>query len=94
MDSWVRRVAGSRGWVGGSLLAGVVVFCAVQDRVTAAGARRYVALQREALAGNGRLVTIEEAMGPAVERSVRLASLAGGAVVAAGVALGARRRRR
>ncbi len=81
-------------WFGGSLLAGFVVFCAVQDRITASGARRYVALQREAIAGNGPLVTIEEVMGPAVDRSVRQASLYGGAVAAAGVALGALRRRR
>ena len=81
-------------WFGGSLLAGFVVFCGVQDRITAAGARRYVARQREALAGNGRLVTIDEVMGPAVDRSVRQAALYGGAVAAAGVALGALRRRR
>ena len=81
-------------WFGGSLLAGFVVFCGVQDRLTAAAARRYVTMQRQALDGNGPLVTIEEVMGPAVDRSVRQASLYGGAVAAAGVALGALRRRR
>ena len=30
-----------------ALLSGLAVFCVVQDRVTAAGARRYVAMQRQ-----------------------------------------------
>lgn len=81
-------------WFAGSVLAGFVVFCAVQDRVTAGGARRYVSLQRQALAGEGRLVTIDEVMGPAVDRSVRQGTLSGAAVAAAGVALGALVRRR
>jgi hypothetical protein len=32
-------------------LAALVVFAVVQDRITASGARRYVAIQRDALAG-------------------------------------------
>lgn len=63
-----------------------VVFCIVQDRVTAEGARRYVSLQRDALAGLGPAVTIDEVMEPAVARSLRLALLSSGAVLAAGVA--------
>ena len=46
-------------------------FCVVQDRVTAAGARRYVRLQRAAMADGGPLVTIDEVMRPAIDRSVR-----------------------
>jgi hypothetical protein len=66
--------------------AAFVVFCIVQDRVTAEGARRYVALQRAALAGRGPVVTIDEVMKPAVTRSVRLGLLGGGAVLMVGVA--------
>ena len=63
-----------------SFVAAIVAFCVVQDRVTAAGARRYVALQRAALAGSGPTVSIDEVMTPAVRASVR-----GGIVSAAGV---------
>ena len=72
------------------------VFCIVQDRVTAAGARRYVALQRDALAGRGPAVTLDEIMGPTVRRSVRLGLVSSGAVAAVGVggALALRRRAR
>jgi hypothetical protein len=77
-----------------TLAAAIVVFCIVQDRVTADGARRYVALQKAALAGRGSAVTIDEVMQPAVARSVRLAFLSGGAVAAVGVAAGLVVRRR
>ena len=78
MSSSVRRVL----WF--TLAAAVAVFCIVQDRVTAAGARRYVALQRDALAGRRPLVSVDEIMRPAVDRSVRLGLLSSGAVAAAG----------
>jgi hypothetical protein len=74
--------------------AAFVVFCIVQDRVTAEGARRYVALQRDALAGRGPAVTIDAVMQPAVARSVRLGLVSSGAVVAVGVAAGLVVRRR
>jgi hypothetical protein len=67
-----------------TLAAAVAVFCVVQDRVTAGGARRYVALQTAALAGRGPAVGVDEVMRPAIERSVRLALLAGGGVAAVG----------
>lgn len=51
--------------------AAVLVFAFVQDRVTTSGATRYVALQREAVSGQGTGVTIDEVMRPAVARSVR-----------------------
>ena len=51
--------------------AAVVVFAFVQDRVTTSGATRYVALQRQAISGQGTAVTIDEVMRPAVARSVR-----------------------
>ena len=70
-----------------SALAAVVVFAAVQDRVTAAGARRYVALQRDAIAGHGRAVTVDEVMRPAIERSVHQGLMWGGAVLVAGASV-------
>jgi hypothetical protein len=79
-------------WV--TAAASLVVFCIVQDRVTAEGAREYVALQRAALAGRGRLVTIDEVMQPAIDRSVRLALISSGSVAAVGLAAGLVMRRR
>ena len=76
-----------------TLAAAVAVFCIVQDRATAAGARRYVALQTEALAGRGTAVTVEEVMRPAIRRSVRLGLLAGGGVASVGLAAAAFMRR-
>ena len=73
--------------------AAVVAFCVVQDRGTAAGARRYVSLQRAALAGRGPVVTVDEVMIPAVRRSVRDGLLWGGAIGAVGLAGAAAARR-
>jgi hypothetical protein len=74
--------------------AALAVFCVVQDRVTAAGARQYVAQQRAAWAGQRRPVTIDEVVGPAVERSVRQAALWSGLIlVFGGVAAGTLARR-
>lgn len=69
----------------GSVVAALAVFLVVQDRVTAAGARRYVALQRSALAGRTPPVTIDEVMQPAVDRSVRQGALWGGVVLLVGL---------
>ena len=68
-------------------LLALAAFCIVQDRVTAAGARRYVRLQAEALAGRGPLVTVDEIMQPAIASSVRWGLAAAGAVALAGAAL-------
>ena len=70
-----------------AVLAAVVVFSIVQDRVTAAGARRYVALQRDALAGRGQRVTVDQIMRPAIARSVQQGLIWGGVVFVAGVSL-------
>jgi hypothetical protein len=75
-----------------SCFAALVVFAVVQDRITAAGARRYVTLQREAIAGGGKPVTIDEVMGPAIERSGQQAALWGGLVLVSGLVLAARLR--
>jgi hypothetical protein len=66
-------------------LAALVVFAAVQDRVTAAGARRYVAASRASLAGGSPRVTIDEVVAPAVRRSVIEAAMWTGVVGVAGV---------
>jgi hypothetical protein len=68
-----------------SAIAALAVFLVVQDRVTAAGARRYVALQRAAIAGQTPYVTIDEVMRPAVDRSVRQGVLWGGLVLVVGL---------
>ena len=70
-------------------IVAVVVFAVVQDRVTAAGARRYVALQRAALAGRAHTVTVDEIMRPAVAQSVRQGLLWGGVVLVCGVGMAA-----
>jgi len=76
-------------------IAALAVFAVVQDRVTADGARRYVALQRNALAGRGPAVTIDEIMRPAIQRSVQQGLLWGGVVLALGLGVaGAMGRRR
>jgi hypothetical protein len=80
-------MAGPRGILIATALAAVVVFAVVQDRVTAAGARRYVALQRAALAGRGPAVTVDEIMRPAIAQSVRDGLLWGGVVLVSGVGM-------
>jgi hypothetical protein len=74
-----------RAILGVTFVAALVVFAAVQDRVTASGARQYVGLQRAAIAGRGGPVTIEEVMAPAVRRSVVAGVASGGTVVLIGV---------
>jgi hypothetical protein len=68
-----------------SAVAAFAVFCVVQDRVTAAGARHYVALQRDAIAGHGPAVTIDQIMRPAIEQSVQQGLLWGAAVLVSGL---------
>lgn len=68
-------------------LAALVVFAVVQDRITAAGAKRYVAIQRDALAGRAQPVTVDEIMRPAVARSVRLGLTWGGLVLVGGASV-------
>jgi len=88
-------IPGPRAVIVTSMIAAVVVFCGVQDRITAAGAERYVLLQRAALAGRGPAVTVDQIMRPAVARSVREGLLWGGSVMAAGLGIaGATARRR
>lgn len=72
-----------------SLLTGFVVFCVVQDRVTAAGARSYVALQQEAVAGGRAPIPVETVMAPAIAESWRSGLLWGGGVALVGLAAAA-----
>jgi len=79
-----------------TFVAAGVVFCVVQDRVTAAGVRQYVALHRAAIAGGGPVVGLEDVMAPARRRSAQQGLAWGGATWAAGIASAAiiRRSRR
>jgi hypothetical protein len=61
------------------------VFCVVQDRVTAAGARRYVDRQRATIAAGAPPIAIEDVMAPARRQSVEQGLLWGGGVLAAGL---------
>ena len=67
-----------------TLVASVLAFAYVQDRVTASGARRYVSLQQQAMSGRGAPVTIDEIMRPAVAGSVRQGLLWAGGVLILG----------
>jgi len=80
---------GPRGILIATALAALVAFAIVQDRVTAAGARRYVMLQRAALAGHGSPVTVDAIMRPAIAQSVHDGLLWGGVVLASGVGIAA-----
>lgn len=77
-----------------SAVAAVVTFAVVQDRVTAAGARQYVALQRAATAEGRSAPTIEDVMAPARARAVSWAGGAAGIVFAIGASLSGRLRGR
>lgn len=83
-----------RGIVIATCVAAIVVFALVQDRITAGGARRYVAMQREALAGSREPVRVRAVMKPAIEHSVRTAALAAGVVLLAGLGAATVRGRR
>lgn len=77
-----------------SSIAAVVVFCAVQDRVTAAGARRYVEEQRRTIASGLPPVPVASVMEPAIRDSVEQGARWAAVVLAAGLAGGAMARRR
>jgi hypothetical protein len=54
-----------------SMVAAIVVFCIVQDRVTSTGVGQYVVRQRAALTGGGPAVRVDSVMRPWIARSVR-----------------------
>ena len=84
-----RRGGRARAVFGVTFVAALVAFAVVQDRVTATGAREYVARQRAALAGGVAPVTIDEVMRPAKRRSLRDALAWSGGVMLIGI-LGSR----
>ena len=67
--------------------AAIVVFCVVQDRITADGVYRYVTAQRAAMAGERPPTTIDAVMRPAVRRSVEQGALWAGATAVGGLAV-------
>lgn len=69
----------------------VVVFCVVQDRITAAAVGQYVALQHDAQKGQrtSSLITIDQVMRPAIRRSVRHGAMWGSLTFVVGAALAA-----
>lgn len=78
-----------------TLVAAVATFCVVQDRITAAGARRYVQIERDAAAAHGAAtVTVDDVMTPAIHAGVRDGLLSAAAVVVAGAGIMLRGRRR
>jgi hypothetical protein len=74
-------------------IAALVVFAVVQDRVTAAGARRYVTIQRDAIAGRAQPVTVDEIMKPAIASSVHQGLMWSALVLVAGAGLAMAARR-
>jgi hypothetical protein len=56
-----------------AVVAAMLVFLGVQDRVTGAGAGQYVVLKRAAIDGRGPAVTVDSVMAPWVLKSVRQA---------------------
>jgi hypothetical protein len=83
VNRYVRRIVLT------SIAAAIAVFLVVQDRVTAAGARDYVAIQRAAVLGQAPAATIDELMRPAVRRSVRVGLVWGSLALASGLATAA-----
>jgi hypothetical protein len=76
---------GRRTIIVATFVGAVVVFAAVQDRVTASGARHYAVAQRAALSAGTAPVTIDQVVEPAVRRSVRDGLVWGGAVLMLGL---------
>jgi hypothetical protein len=70
-----------------SCVLAVIVFAFVQDRVTAAGARRYAALAREAVASGRRPPVIEAIMTPAIRSSLLWGSSAAVTVLVVGAVI-------
>jgi hypothetical protein len=65
----------------------LVTFAVVQDRVTAAGARRYAAIKRASVGTQDSRVTIENVMAPAIRSAVQWGAAAAGVVIVLGAGL-------
>jgi ABC-type Fe3+ transport system permease subunit len=68
-----------------TFLAALVVFCVVQDRVTAAGAQQYALQALAAIDARQPVPPIDAVMRPAIRRSVRLGFLSADAVLMVGI---------
>jgi hypothetical protein len=68
-----------------TVVAATAVFAVVQDRVTAAGARQYVVMQREAERSAAAPAAIDQVVAPAVAASVRQGFAWSGGVMAIGL---------
>lgn len=71
--------------MGLTVVAAFVVFCVVQDRVTAAGASRYALEALAAFDHHQPVAPIDSVMRPAVRRSVKLGLASASVVIAAGL---------
>ncbi len=71
--------------VGVTCALAIMVFAVVQDRVTAAGARRYAATSRQALESGRQSVAVGDVMGPAIRSSVRWGAASAGLVLVVGL---------
>jgi hypothetical protein len=87
-------IVGARAILLASSAAAIVVFCVIQDRITARGARQYVTLQQESIASGSAAVAIDDIMTPAVRRGVREGAMSAGGVLAVGAAAAGLVRRR
>ena len=74
----IRRILGL------TAVAALVMFCVVQDRVTAAGASRYALEALAAIDHHQPVAPIDSVMRPAVRRSVKLGLASASLVLAAG----------
>lgn len=72
-----------------TFLAALAVFCIVQDRTTAAGARQYALRALAAIDRHEPVPPIDSVMRPAVRRSVRLGLLSANGVLITGMAAAA-----
>ena len=68
-----------------TIVAAAAVFASVQDRETRSGVLHYVTLQRRAMSGQERAVTIDQIMRPAVAASIRQGLLWGAVVLIGGL---------
>ena len=68
-----------------TVVAALVAFCIVQDRITAAGASRYALAALAAIDHHQPVAPIDSVMRPAIRRSVRLGLVAAGVVLASGL---------
>ena len=69
-----------------TFVAAAVVFCVVQDRVTAAGVHQYVTGYRAAPAGPGSAPSVDTVMSIAIRRSVHQGVVWSTVVLAVGLA--------